>query len=52
MNKTSHSYLSFFIVKFVRYVRVDNFANGVPLLKSLYYICRGACNAENHLQVL
>lgn len=42
MNKTSHSFLNFFIVKYVRCIRVDNFANAVPLIKSLNFICGDA----------
>lgn len=52
MNKTSRSFLNFFMVKYVRCIRVDNFANAVPLIKSLNYICGDAWSPESFTGVI
>lgn len=52
MNKTSRSFLNFFLVKYVRCIRVDDFTNAVPFIEFLYYICGDACKPRDHLQML
>lgn len=52
MNKTSRSFLNSVLVKYVRYIRVDNLTNAVPFFKFLYYICGDAGKPKDHLQVL